>query len=737
KVNTNVNMLNNSVDGCNKTTVFSGMSSWPIKFTNNSGYDQSVVFTADILDGVSLTKIASAVPGGIKVLAGNPPSINVSKSPSLGNTTYATGENNVKVAEFILAGSNTEDVKINSITWDVWTFGISDIDGMQNLSLWDGATRLDFTVQKPYKARDVLWINNGLTLAKNSSKTLSVRADIVSAFDGLEICISDSGIAGYGVETMRALVKTPSLRVCGQRISSIASAKPSTTITSPVGGETWKVGETHRIAWKSSNVSNVKLYLYDDRIPSSGAIVAYPAGGNSIPAVQGYYDWAIPNSILQGNDGKHFQIKIQDANDYRLYDSSNGYFTIVSATTAANVSLSYDSSTPVSANTIADSKGVSLVNYRISVNNGVFNLPTITLDLDTSKASVSDISTISIYKSGSLIGRGEFTATGRVVLNLSTIIPNGISQVWEVKADISPSAVPGHQISLGSPNLTFATQAEFNFTQVPIGWSNPMTIISTPSITTPSIIVLSPNGGELWEAGKTYEIKWISSPAGYLVSLSLVKKGETILTHIEGFLSNNNSYYWTAPSNLTIGEYKIMATLSDKIGTFDKSDNYFSIVSAATQSSITVVSPNGGEVWRVGETNVIKWKISGFAEPIDIRIDLYDDINLQTYPIAEVVASPLVDGSFSWAIPSSATTVEGRNLPITPGNKFRIVMFAERTSNGVKQQFRGESGHFTIGSSGIGSNNNGTSANLPLSASVIESMSSALSQLKAIFEGMR
>ncbi len=140
------------------------------------------------------------------------------------------------------------------------------------------------------------------------------------------------------------------------------------------------------------------------------------------------------------------------------------------------VALSYDASSPKSHVVFPGEKQVGLVNYRISVENGVFNLPSFNLNLlDT--ASALDMGTVYVYSNGVLMGRGTFNAYGQVHFQLPVIIPNGTSQVWEIKADVSDRAQPGHRIALGLSALEFPTQPEFAFTKIPHGWSNPMTIV--------------------------------------------------------------------------------------------------------------------------------------------------------------------------------------------------------------------------------------------------------------------
>jgi hypothetical protein len=140
------------------------------------------------------------------------------------------------------------------------------------------------------------------------------------------------------------------------------------------------------------------------------------------------------------------------------------------------VALSYDAASPKSHVVFPGEKQVGLVTYRISVDNGVFNLPSFDLNLlDT--ASALDMGTVYVYSNGALMGRGIFNAYGQVHFQLPIIIPSGTSQVWEIKADVSDRAQPGHRIALGLSALEFPTQPEFAFTKIPHGWSNPMTIV--------------------------------------------------------------------------------------------------------------------------------------------------------------------------------------------------------------------------------------------------------------------
>lgn len=197
----------------------------------------------------------------------------------------------------------------------------------------------------------------------------------------------------------------------------------------------------------------------------------------------------------------------------------------------------------------------------------------------------------------------------------------------------------------------------------------------------PSITLLSPNGGETWEKGDSAAIdniehrpmiKWqvngiFAEDKNFAVMK--LKKGNEVIKII-GACPISSPWNkpehcwmpWSVPQDIEPGnDYKIeiipvisetsgkwSADMKEVIGGIgDESDNYFSIIETkpsveelqdqvatlkqqlaqlqaqlATQISITVLSPNGGEQWAVGETRRISWQSSGVKY---VRIYIYDD----------------------------------------------------------------------------------------------------------------
>lgn len=110
--------------------------------------------------------------------------------------------------------------------------------------------------------------------------------------------------------------------------------------------------------------------------------------------------------------------------------------------------------------------------------------------------------------------------------------------------------------------------------------------VLSSSGSTPSIKLITPNGGEKWQAGKTYSIFWQSSnfPAGDTSRLviSTIKEGEILGYPISGLHNeiNDGVARWTIPFNFTPGQYRIMITsIYDNEG-MDKSDAPFTIISS-------------------------------------------------------------------------------------------------------------------------------------------------------------
>jgi endonuclease/exonuclease/phosphatase family metal-dependent hydrolase len=144
----------------------------------------------------------------------------------------------------------------------------------------------------------------------------------------------------------------------------------SVTVVSPNGGESWTVGSTHALTWTSSNVTNVKLEYTADG-------TAWSVLSASTPASAGSYTWTVPNTVTTTA-----RVRVSDAADATVSDTSNAVFTIASGTPPP------DSTTPITQE--AEPNGsASLANGRVAANKDVSGAISSPTDVDWFKFTVT------------------------------------------------------------------------------------------------------------------------------------------------------------------------------------------------------------------------------------------------------------------------------------------------------------------------------------------------------------
>ncbi|MBI4653120.1 hypothetical protein HY750_02600 [Candidatus Kuenenbacteria bacterium] len=137
--------------------------------------------------------------------------------------------------------------------------------------------------------------------------------------------------------------------------------------------------------------------------------------------------------------------------------------------------------------------------------------------------------------------------------------------------------------------------------------------------TTSFITVLSPNGGEKLEAGKTYEIKWTNTTNdGVEIKLHSYSGNNFSYQHITFMDSKATTYQWTVPNTLKPNNDYLIGIFSSNI--FDKnnntirdySDGNFEIIALTDKICQSICKEIGtrSEGWYDSCTgNLIKWEI--------------------------------------------------------------------------------------------------------------------------------
>lgn len=145
----------------------------------------------------------------------------------------------------------------------------------------------------------------------------------------------------------------------------------------------------------------------------------------------------------------------------------------------------------------------------------------------------------------------------------------------------------------------------------------------------------------------------LSSISAYDATLKLAKE----TTFDAGTYTNiwmDKNYGWTNPPFIQRSRYLINYDVNIV------ADVIYTLVSSSYTSSITVITPNGGENWAKGTTKTIKWSYIGNPGS-KVKIEL-----LRNGAFNKLISSSTPnDGSYNWAIPKLQTVGKDYRIRIT------------------------------------------------------------------------
>ncbi len=174
----------------------------------------------------------------------------------------------------------------------------------------------------------------------------------------------------------------------------------------------------------------------------------------------------------------------------------------------------------------------------------------------------------------------------------------------------------------------------------------------------PAAVVAVPNGGESFPRGAAQEIEWSHAGIGGNVQIDLLKGGSLYST-IAASTPNDGSHIWTIPSNqVAASDYRIRVTPALEPAKLDESNADFTIY----DPTLTILTPNGGEVLARGAANEITWSDTGIGG--NVSIDLYKGGVFDS----AIVASTPSDGSYTWSTPTSQALSDDYRIRITPAD---------------------------------------------------------------------
>ncbi|NJD53817.1 MAG: hypothetical protein FIB07_13230 [Candidatus Methanoperedens sp.] len=465
-----------------------------------------------------------------------------------------------------------------------------------------------------------------------------------------------------------------------------ASAILPINVISPNGGENWTRGKTQIINWTSTGSPGtyVKIELLKAGVLNSVIIASTLNDGS--------HSWLIPATQTPGTD---YKIRITNTSNSSYTDTSDNNFTIPApniTVTAPNAGETWrrgttqtikwnSSGSPgtyvkiellkggvlnrlIIASTVNDGSHPWLIpatlapgtDYKVritSTTNAAYN--------DTSDANFTiPVPSITIVTPDG--GENWTRGTTKIINWNSTESPGTYVKIELLKAGTLNRVVIASTLNDGShpwvipATLVPGKDYKVKITSI-INISNSDTSDNNFTIPTPSINVVSPNGAENWTRGTTKIITWNSteSPGSY-VKIELLRPGKPNQLIISATL-NDGSHPWLIPAAQAPGsDYKVKITSAINASNNDTSDDNFMIPAP----SFKVVSPNGGENWIRGSTQIIKWN-STESPGTYVKIELLKGGVLNRV----IIASTINDGSHPWIIPATQTPGDDYKVRIT------------------------------------------------------------------------
>ena len=565
-----------------------------------------------------------------------------------------------------------------------------------------------FSIKNPVVT--LLSPNGGEQWRRGSSQKISwTSSDVAkvkiqySTNDGTTwIVVTDSALASTGSfdwtipspVTNQAKVRITDYKdvtVSSQSAAPFTIYFPTVALNSPNGGELWQIGSQKNISWTSTYLTKVKLEYTTD-----GTIWKLIA--EQLDANLNNYLWTIPN-----DPSLNAKVRISDASDNLVGDTSAGAFTIYQQKLALTSPLGGERYLiGTSQNVSWTSDYVNKVKIEFSQDNGstwvvlpgadsvLASLSTFAwspnVETKLAKIRISDSKNASLQSISSAfeIFKPKVTVTApnggeQWVTGTTQSIRWTSSDMLNVKIDYSTNngtnwisvitSVPAGDGSYAwtIPN-TPSTNCKVRISDLANG-SYADTSDNVFSIILPKVTVTSPNGGEQWIVGATQNITWTSSNVANVKLEYTTNNGTNWNSVLTSTPASAGSFVWTIP-NTPSTNCKVRISDVTNSSFADASDNVFSII----LPKVTVLRPNGGEVFTVITGDTIKWVSTNITT---VKIEFSSDNGLNWETLTNSWAADLE--SFFWPIEQNQPLSNNCRIKISDASNPAISDMSDQT----------------------------------------------------------
>lgn len=444
-------------------------------------------------------------------------------------------------------------------------------------------------------------------------------------------------------------------------------------VTVPNGGEIWEVGTLKTSTWVSET-SSTRFNTYYSI--NNGSTWSQLASGTTSKS----YAWTIPNS-----PSTQCQIKVEDYYNTCIYDINDANFTISPPTPVITVSTpntaltyyvgksnnitwtsayltssfvaidyTYDNGlTWNSISSITENDGTfawtapNTVSNQCRIRIREYNNPTVFDESNVNFSIAPPFITVTFPNGGELFeGCSAQTITWTA---------GGTSNSYKVYYSIDSGATWNVITSnISSTTCTWSPVVSLNSNQCLIKIEDyASSAIKDSSNSTfgifknIDIVLTNPNGNEVWEAGTTKTIDWVSESTSYRFNVYYSTNNgvtwNTIYTN-----TSSRSVSWTIPNTpSTQCQIKVEDYYNNCI--YDINDVNFTI--SAPTPIITVTSPNTATTYYTGKTISINWSTQYVVSSF-VSIDYTTNNGNSWNSVATVTEN---DGTYSWTIPNTVS----------------------------------------------------------------------------------
>ncbi|TMA44916.1 MAG: hypothetical protein E6J81_13735, partial [Deltaproteobacteria bacterium] len=416
-------------------------------------------------------------------------------------------------------------------------------------------------------------------------------------------------------------------------LAGVAHAQTPLSILTPNGGEVWPVGASRDIVWSGATRGNVRIELSRD----SGLTFESIFSNVRNDEVQ---VWEV-----DGPPSAHCRLRLTLLDDPTITAESAADFTIADTIVGMTVTNPNGGETweggserlitwsaPGDGNVrieLSRDGGVSWETlFAETPNDGMepwtVRGPALACRIRVTLLDVSGLSDVS---------DGDFSITSGVVVTA----PNG-GETWE---GLSQQLITWVARGDGDVKIELSRDGgltyETLFESTPNDGSEPWTVTGPPAtcririshvddptledesdgdfFITSGVTVTAPAGGEIWVIGSQQQITWTAAGAGD-VTIALSRNGEPFQTIIDR-TPNDGAEFWTVAGPVSTARI-LITRLDDPTLSSESRDDFF-----ITQTpGVTVIEPNGTEVWTVGSRQFIRWAgVQGGRVSIDLSRD--------------------------------------------------------------------------------------------------------------------